>query len=159
MKRGASWPIAIAGILGLTIAANVWLIRVATGDPTFAIEPDYYRKAVRWDDELAQRRRNDELGWRVTPTLTRSGRDGRLDLTLTDRDGAPVAGARVDVVAVHNSRAAHPLSAQLSDDGRGVYHAALAADHPGLWELRFEIHRGGERFTADIRVEARGGGS
>jgi nitrogen fixation protein FixH len=159
MKRGTSWPIAIGGILGLTIAANIWLIRVANGDPTFAIEPDYYRKALHWDDELAQRRHNDALGWTVTPTLSLERRSGMLDVALRDRDGVPVTGASVEVVAVHNTRAADPVAARLAGDGRGHYRAALDTDRPGLWQLRFEIRRGAERFTADLRVEARGGGS
>jgi nitrogen fixation protein FixH len=159
MKRGTAWPIAVAAILGLTIAANVWLIRVANGDPAFAIEPDYYRRAVHWDDEMAQRRHNAELGWSITPTLSLARENGVLNVELLDREGAPLAGANVDVVAVHNTRAATPLSARLTDGGRGLYHVALAADRPGLWQLRFDIRRGAERFTADLRVEAQGGGS
>ena len=29
-------------------------MRIANDDPSFAIEPDYYRKAVTWDSTLAQ---------------------------------------------------------------------------------------------------------
>ena len=56
MKRGLWWPIAVAAILATTVAANIWVMMIANDDPSFAIEPDYYRKALAWDTTLAQSR-------------------------------------------------------------------------------------------------------
>ncbi len=155
MKRGTGWPIAVATILGLTIAANVWIVRVANRDPSVAVEPDYYQKAVHWDDELAQRARNDSLGWRLTPALHDTGTDaaGTLDVTLEDHGGTPLSGARIAVVAIHNTRASRPITLLLRDEGRGAYRAAFPGWRRGMWELRFDIHRGDAHFTADRRVD------
>ena len=49
MKRGGWWPIAITGVLAATVAANIWVAKIASDDPSFAIEQDYYRKAITWD--------------------------------------------------------------------------------------------------------------
>ena len=54
MKRGMWWPIGITTVLATTVAANLWVMRLANEDHSFAIEPDYYRKAIMWDSTLAQ---------------------------------------------------------------------------------------------------------
>ena len=38
--------------------ANVGLMLVATSDASFAVEPDYYQKALAWDETMAQAARN-----------------------------------------------------------------------------------------------------
>ena len=85
MKRGTLWPVAVAGILGLTVAGNIWLIRVASGDPSFAVEENYYQRGVHWDDEMAQRARNIALGWKLAASLSpiRAGRGSDLRIALS----------------------------------------------------------------------------
>jgi len=155
MKRGSAWPISVVVILGASVVANFWLLRIANSDPSVAITADYYQKAVHWDDELAQRKHNDDLGWRLTPALAPGARDhgSMLDVSLRDRDGAPLAGARIAVVAVHNTMASRPEAVTLSDEGAGRYQALLPVARRGLWELRFDVYRDGEHFTADLRVD------
>jgi nitrogen fixation protein FixH len=155
MKRGAAWPVAIVAALGVFVGVNVWLARVANSDPSFAVADDYYRKAIHWDDELAQRRENDRLGWRVTPALSaRSDASGSvLDVSLSDHSGIPMTGARVTVTAVHNSAAGHPVGVTLADQGGGRYRATLPLAHRGMWELQVDVRRGDEHFTADLRVD------
>ena len=68
-QRGRAWPIAIAGILFAGIASNVGFAILASSDPAAAVEPDYYRKAVAWDQEMAQEERNIALGWSAHSAL------------------------------------------------------------------------------------------
>lgn len=156
MRRGARWPIAVAVILGTCVAANVWIIRIANADPSFAIEPNYYQKALRWDDELAQRAWNRELAWELTPVLSSISPDSGAELrvALRDRTGAPLAGAEVTVQAMHNARAGEPLDARLRRAGPGDYVARLPLERPGVWELRFDVRQGTDHFTARHRLEA-----
>ena len=155
MRRGTRWPVAVGVILGTCVAANVWIIRLANADPSFAIEADYYRKALRWDDELAQRERNRALAWQLTPTLSTISPDSGAELRVALRDplGAPLPEAVVTVQAMHNARAGEPLDAELRRTGSGDYVARLPMQRPGLWELRFDVRRGGDHFTARHRLE------
>lgn len=154
MKRATLWPIGLAGVLTLTVAGNVALYLVARDDPSFAIEPDYYAKAIAWDSTIAQARRNDTLGWRLTPTLEEFGRDGaRLHVTLTDSTGRRIPDAVVNVSAMYVARAGHVLASTLERDDDG-YSTRLAVHDGGQWELRFDVTRGSDRFTAISRVEA-----
>jgi len=155
MKRGALWPIGVAGVLALTVGANIALYLVARGDPSFAIEPDYYAKAVAWDSTVTQARRSAALGWRVTPSLAsfapRTG--ARLSVTITDSLGRQISDAVVRVSAVYNARAATVLASTLTLDERG-YSAVLPVAYSGQWELRFDVTRGADHFTTTSRVDA-----
>jgi nitrogen fixation protein FixH len=154
-RRHFAWPVAITLVLAVFVGWNVWLIRVATRDPSFAVEEDYYQRALRWDDELAQRRRNDALGWRLLPSLSVIAPDsGAMLVVRLDDRARPVDGARVTVRALHIARSAEPLDAVLQASGPGLYQTRLALRRPGIWELRFDVTRAGERFTAGQRLEA-----
>lgn len=156
MNGARLWPLAIVAVLGITVAANAVLLYEAGGRHEAAIEPDYYRKAIAWDSTLAQRDRDAALGWRLDADLG-ARRPGGTPLTvrLTDARGVRLAGARITVEAVPNAEGAHRLDAVLRETPHGDYAAPLPLDHRGLWELRFDVAQGGQRFTATLRREAR----
>lgn len=157
MKRSSWWPLGVTIILGLTVAANIWLIRIANADPSFAIEENYYDRGVHWDDELAQRTRNRELGWSVGATLTpiEVGKGAQLRIELRDSVVSPIDGASVQVTAVHVGRAGQSVALTLAPRGEGEYQALVPIERAGIWELRFVVNRGPERFTAIERLDAR----
>lgn len=157
MKRGAWWPIGITGVLAVTVAANIWVARIASDDPSFAIEQDYYQKAIAWDSTLAQATRNTQLGWRLTPALGPIGRSGRVRVsaTITDSTGAPISAATVRVSALQVSRANQVHEATLAAAGAGEYDAEIDARLPGQWELRFDVRAGSVHFTDVARLELR----
>jgi nitrogen fixation protein FixH len=155
MKRGMGWPLGVVAILTATVGLNIWVLRVANDDPSLAIEPNYYQKAVAWDSTMAQARENLALGWHLAPTLgAYSTRDGaRLQVTLTDASGASIGDATVRVAAFFNARANDVIDTALRHESAG-YVAILPVQHGGVWELRFDVRRGNTRFTATSRVEA-----
>jgi len=157
MKRGTQWPVAVGAILGLTVAANVWIITIANSDPSFAVEEDYYQRGLRWDEELAQRERNVRMGWRLLPSLSPIVRGTGADLRveLRDHEIRPIPNASIVVRAVHIARAGQPVEVTLHADDRGGYQALVPLERPGLWELRFDVHRGNERFTSLERLDTR----
>jgi nitrogen fixation protein FixH len=157
MKRGTWWPIGITAVLATTVAVNVWVATIANDDPSFAIEQDYYRKAITWDSTLAQARQNEKLGWHLTPALGPIGSNGgaRLRATLTDSAGVPISGAVVKVSAVRVARANQVHELTLAAAEPGSYDAQLEARWPGQWELRFDVKAGSTHFTEVARVEAR----
>jgi len=148
----------MSAILAVTVGVNLYVFHLATDDPSFAVEADYYQKAVHWDDELAQRRLNAELGWRATTELARSASGGaELRVHLTDSAGAPLEGAAVRVEAFAINRASEistlTLAALDGAPGGGAYSAPFPETGMGRWELRLQATRGAERFTAVNQVE------
>lgn len=153
MKAEKLWPLAVVGVLAVTVIANAAMLLVA-GDPSQrAIEPDYYRKAVAWDSTLAERARSAALGWTLDARLEPAAGGARLRVSLADAAGAPLAGARVRVTALHNLEADRPTVADCGESTPGAYEASLPLRRAGLWELRVEAVRGAERFTTSLRRE------
>ena len=150
---------AVTTILGLTVAANIWLIRIASNDPSFAVEENYYQRGVRWDEELAQRARNRALGWKLVATMSPAdtGRHALLRIALTDSTVRPIEGASVVVRAMHIARARDQMEVTLARRAPGEYEALVPVERAGWWELRIDIHRGRERFTATERLEVPAG--
>lgn len=150
-SKGGYWPLAIAALLASGAGANIGLMVIAARDPGFAVEPDYYKKAIDWDGAMAQEARNAELGWSVAAEIERARPgEGRLVARVTDRAGAPVAGARVAVEAFASARAAQVVTADLAPEAAGVYAASVPLGRAGLWELRVRVTRGEQVFTRTL---------
>lgn len=145
---------AIVAILAGTVAVNFWVMRIASADPSFAIEPNYYARAVGWDSTVAQEQLNRALGWHVVPTLSRFNDDGAvLRVSLTDSTGRAITGARVSVSALYVGRANDVFDVRLAPAGAD-YTARLPVKHRGAWELRFTVSQGSRRFTFTQRLDA-----
>jgi nitrogen fixation protein FixH len=157
MKRGAWWPIAITLVLATTVGANVWVAMIASDDPSFAIEPKYYAKAIAWDSTMVQARENARLGWRLTPAIEMAERGGSASVRarLTDAAGNPLTGAVVRVSALHVARANDVHEMTLAPGADGEYSAPLGATRPGQWELRFDVRARGDHYTDVARQDAR----
>ncbi len=144
------WPAAIVGALAVHGVAWLAVVYLATSNPSYAVEEDYYSKALAWDAGRAQDRVNTSLGWRVeiaVEPVSAPGRQPEVVATLVDRDGLAVESAAVSLEAFHNARAADVLHADLLPEGGGRYRAALPMRRNGLWELRLSADVGSHHFT------------
>ncbi len=158
MSKGWYWPWIVAGLLLLAIGANGLLLLKATTDPSFAVEPDYYRKALDWNATQAQGRANADLGWHVEVEVAPSAVPGRARLAarLTDRSGLPVSGAALTLEAFHNARSADRIEAALEPSGDGAYAADLPMRKDGVWEFRLRAIRGNAVYTAVLDQDVTG---
>jgi len=156
MKAGAGWPIGITAMLGASVAANLVMMRIANNDPSFSVEPDYYKKAVFYDSTLAQSHRNLDLGWGVQAFADSivQGKSTRLRVVLRDAHALPLPGAAVEATVLFNARANNVSTATLTDEGAGVYAATLPINTPGEWEVRVNARRDTSRFTSSTRISA-----
>lgn len=148
------WWLMPVGLLATMVAGQAWLAYIAIDDPGFALEKNYYQKALHWDQHQEQAAENRQLGWKIAletrPTPTTSDRV-RLIVRLSDARGALLRGARIRVETFFNARAAHLLDATFTEADDGTYQASLPMHHAGLWEFRFTATHGGARFTDVIR--------
>jgi nitrogen fixation protein FixH len=160
--RASFWPKAIVGLIALHITFMVVVIVVATRDPSFAVEPNHYQKALAWDRLAARQRQSAALGWQVTvESEPRLGGDGRRDINcrVVDRDGAPVTGASVRALAFAHARGEDRVRLEFGEGPAGGYQARAPLARAGLWELRFEIRHGADIFVTTILHEVRGQGT
>lgn len=160
---GWYWPWFVAAALLVTVGVNVVILVAARSDRTGSVvEPDYYRKAVAWDETMVRRAASDRLGWsataRIERPVTRTDADAaeqdEVLVQIRDEMGASVQGAQASAVLIHNLEAGHPLAVPLGEREPGLYVATIARVRAGRWEVRVEAQRGEERFLGTLFAEA-----
>lgn len=160
-KTSSLWAFAPAVLLTSMVGGLGTMAYIASSDPSFAVERDYYKKAVHWDEQRAQESLNLKLGWRIEAREER--RDTRTGLTeftfrVSDMRGEPVRNGELTVTTFHNARAGETVERTTKESAPGEYKLQLPMKRPGLWELRLSIVRPSERFTRTLRLEVAGEG-
>lgn len=146
-----AWAFAPALLLTSLVGLQLCLARTAASDPSFALEDDYYAKAVSWDARMAQDRENARLGFTADVRLTPRD-DGMIQVHVgLSKDGSPVSGATLKAQAFFVARANQRVNGRLLEVTPGAYEAPLDLSRSGLWELRFSAERGSDRFTHVVR--------
>jgi nitrogen fixation protein FixH len=154
MKKGMGWPIGIVAILSCTVLLNIGVIVFTGDDPSFAVEPDYYRKAVAWDSTQAQAARSVALHWTARAEVT-SQADGStvLRITLVDANDQMVPEATISGELLHVARASDVQQLTFASTEGGAYEAAATMQREGLWELRLVAERDADRFVKTLRID------
>ncbi len=154
MKPEVRWPLFIVGLLVFQVGLGAFFFWKATSDPSFAVEEDYYQKAVNWEDKQAQDRKNIELGWTLDQSVGPINDDETtraLTAELHNADGSVMTGAIIQVETFHNVRAGEILRGELEETAPGLYEIQLPMLRPGLWEIRFTAQLESETFTYTAR--------
>ena len=142
------WPWVPVGLLSCMLAGLGTMAAIAVRDPSFALERDYYAKAVAYDRVIAQRGENARLAWSIQTDVGDAVFGSSTSLLVKARDaGGPLIGARVSVEAIRNASAQHSLETALVERAPGEYEGRLPLERGGLWELRLTLVRGADRFT------------
>lgn len=129
---------------------------IAARDPHFATEPDYYQKAIRWDQTQAQAATNQRLGYSLSlPARLSFDRQGQatVEVTLNDSAGQKVPGARLVGEAFANAYSGEVLGLSFIEQSAGVYRAGLSVHRSGLWVFRLTGDVGTDHFTSDLRAD------
>ena len=160
--RRSLWAWVPALLLGCMFLGLGSMTYLATSDPHFALEPDYYDKAVHWDRRRAEEQASALTG--LSLSLTRPlalAPDGGVDVEVrvVDRQNSPFPGASVQLQAFPNAYAQHSQTLTLREATPGVYVGRLSRGVLGLWELRFGLTRDAVRFQVVLRADVVKGGA
>jgi nitrogen fixation protein FixH len=156
------WPGIIIGLLAVQILLMLVMAYVATSDRTFAVEPDYYQKALNWNQLAAQDRLNQQLGWSAHINVgDAADLMKRRDVTcsLTSDTGQPLRDAEVELIAFPHARGGERLKLTLSEQQPGKYTALLPMKRTGLWEFRITATRQSAKFTRVIQQQIQPAGA
>jgi hypothetical protein len=151
--KGTFWMFVPVVLLVASVVGVGSMASIAARDPGFALEQNYYDRAVHWDRQQAEWAEDARLGYRLSLSVppAESGLD--LVVRVADRTGAVLHAARVDVEAFAIARSAEHRTLELSQAPDGSYRAPLVNARPGLWEFRCAVTLGGERYTESVRAE------
>ena len=146
----------VALLLG-SLGMGVTTVILATSDPAFAVEEDYYERSQHVDEALAQQAETRALGWKLR-TLDRrfviEDAQTRVAFRVIGPDNQPVTGLTGTLRAFHNARAAQVQSVDVQADPLepGVYFLDLAVDREGWWVWRYDLQRQDDRARGEYRT-------
>ncbi|QOJ01313.1 MAG: FixH family protein [Phycisphaeraceae bacterium] len=148
-RSGGIWPGMIFVLIGINVMITLSTLYLALADGSVAVEPDYYGKAVRWDDTVRQREANARLGWAVSLDPAGHG-PGGFAVRVQDQGGSPITDAVVAVELFHQAASRRRFGVTLEPRGDGVYAGLMPTDREGFWEFRVTVTARGQRFTAQF---------
>lgn len=155
-KTGRSrWPLIVTGMLAAHVGAMVLAVNIAGADGGNVVMPEYYDRAIGWDDHRRALARSERSGWSidVTPAAL-ANEDGTRDLRFLVRDesGALVDGARLSVRTWHHSIGELSESTARPSSERGVYVARTSMVRSGTWTCETAIDANGEAYVDERTV-------
>jgi nitrogen fixation protein FixH len=158
-RGGSLWAWVPALLLGSMVTGLGTLAYIAVDDPGFALEPNYYDKAVHWDQRQAELRAGQALGLKLglSPLTLGAGDKVELELTVQDRHGSPLLGAEVRLDAFPNASASHVQQLLLREARPGVYTGELTRGVRGLWEMRVSVKQGAATYRESLRRDVNKG--
>jgi len=156
-KRGKHWPFVIVGMLLFHATLILGTIAVVSARHDLYVEPDYYAKAIDWDNQREMREMADKMGWTVDIALSpteQTQTPRSMLVSIMDRNNQPIDGALVELEAVHPAHANNRINLVLIGEGQGHYQKTIAINEPGFWKLNLSIrHQGIEAIVMrEIKV-------
>ncbi|MFO0833497.1 MAG: FixH family protein [Phycisphaerales bacterium] len=146
------WPWAIFVLLG----ANMVVVAItvyASQRSRSPVESDYYQKALHWDDSARQQAVNTALGWKLTPSITKSATGADITIALIDGKGEPIRTCKISIEAFPFADPNQKLDSTIDVSDAESLTTSMAIDRPGLWRLSFVVDAGGARFTQQQDIE------
>jgi nitrogen fixation protein FixH len=129
---------------GAIFAMNGAMIYSAFSTYSGIVSNEPYRKGLHYNDRIAADARQTRLGWNDAIAV---GRDGHVVVKLADRDGQPIAGARLDAQIGRPSTSRHDIKMDLGETAAGRYEAQVGTLGEGSWTISVDVK------TADGDVE------
>jgi hypothetical protein len=155
-RAGAIWAYVPALLLGTMLIGLGTMAYVAIDDPSFALESNYYDKAVHWDQNQQRARDSQALGLNLAlgaPLSVSKAGKVTVQLRVTDRATVAFSGADVALDAFPNAYANRVQRLILHEVEPGLYVGELSQGVRGLWELRVVVTQGVLRYDQILRAD------
>jgi len=148
--RWIPWLYVVA--MTVVICVNAVLVYFAVREPVGVVAASPYEKGLHFNAELAQRARQDALGWQVAAGyFPKAGGTGEIAIELRDSAGKPLAGLQPHVRLSRPIEVVAPIDVVLNDQGNGRYTAIVAPPRRGQWDLAIDV-AGPQTFNAVHRI-------
>lgn len=145
-------PWVFVAAFGVVFLANGALVYLGAKSWTGLETEDPYEKGIAYNRALAGARDQAARGWQLAADFAGRAADGRLTVSLRDRDGQPLTGARVRVLFVRPTHEGFDREAALAALGAGRYGADIALPLAGQWDLRLLVSHDGASHQAVRRL-------
>lgn len=144
-KTGKIWLYGLLLLVAIFIVGMVVSLMKAGREVSRVVDKDYYNQGLHYapgdTGEAAAR-----LGWQALPTV----RNGRFELRITDRNGAPVTGGTLSVTVEGPAGPVGSLTCGI--DAPGVYCVPLVTTAGGVVKARWLFRRGTDTMSGRMTV-------
>lgn len=146
------WPHFIFFLLAINFFVVGITVYVATTDPSFAVVPDYYTKAVEWDATKERQAASDAAGWKVHVAAIPIGSDMFIRAIVLDENSQHVENATVTAQVFHSRYAAEQSTLEFVPATPGTYDAAFPSLRAGEWNIKLTIKRDGDTYLGSHQL-------
>jgi nitrogen fixation protein FixH len=154
------WGAFIVSLLGLQVIGGIMAIVLASSDESVAVVPNYHQKALKWDEEVAQRSASRALGWTVDVSqVDEAASAAGLRIALSDRRGKPIDLLSGKLEIYRNARASDVHRVEVPPGSYGLLELSGCFDVGGRWQVMLDVtDRAGNRFTCSHELYVRAAG-
>ena len=147
--------IMVIAFFGVMLAANVIFIRAAVTTYPGVTEDKSYIHGVKYNDTLAERAAQAELGWAAEVTeVTREGEAGRIVIRMA-KDHTALTSLSIEGALKRPASADADQPLAFKPLGEGLYGAEVAAFAPGVWDMTLRAENSlGEALDVEARIIA-----
>lgn len=158
LERSAKrfWVSLVVTLLGLQLVIGYVAIKLATGDPTVAVIPDYHDQAVAWDVSHKATTAADRMGWTVDITASDIADDRGMratEVTVRDETGSPVDDLQIVGMVYHHARAGEVSRFDMPSVGQGRYLTLAPMERTGLWQVEVQIEGAEQPMRKSTAIE------
>lgn len=141
-RRQPGWwfPFIYVAAFLVVIAVNGTMVYFAMSTDAGLETENHYIKGIRYNAALEGARRQEARGWRVELDFqSPETRRAQINLTLSDRDGAPLRGAQAVLRAVRPVAKGHDFDIPLTPQGDGRLVGEAEFPLSGVWDVKVRI--------------------
>lgn len=150
------WVWGWLALVVVVLAVNIGMIATAIVTNPGLVDKDYYEKGREYERTVMRRAASrTELGWELGIELPQQivvGRQAVVRFTAADKQGQPISGAQVTVVAYRPSDAGADFAIPMKEIVPGQYDGYTAFTLKGTWELQAQVVKGEGDFTITRRI-------
>jgi nitrogen fixation protein FixH len=140
--------IAFVSFFGVIAAVNGVMMTLAIRTMPGLDVKNGYVASQAMNGEILAMRQQTERGWKADIAVQLKSGSAPVNITLTDRDGAPVTGLDVKVRLAHPALVRADHVAAMTEARPGQYTAEWPDIAPGAWTIVVEAGRNGQRMFA-----------
>ncbi len=130
----------LAAFFGVIFAANILLVYQSNRSWTGKLPGNGYEASIKFNKEAARARAMLAKGWKSTVVIEP---DGRIAVSLVDRNGRPVTGLRAVATLGRPAGNREDFTVELQERKIGVYETTQELKSGG-WRIETRFFRGPE---------------
>lgn len=110
-----------------------------------------YEKGLRYNEVIAQYKRQDELGWKMAVSFRNSGyKEGDLLIHFQDENITPIRDAKITVYFKRPTQSGYDFEQEMTFENN-AYVAHVKFPLVGQWQFEIKAMRGDEQFVQSKR--------